>query len=158
MCIVYDKLLKPRQSFRITLYFKLWNSTLLYFLRPFSLSLSNSEHYLTYVYSQTQGPKRLRDKNVNKRVFYYRGADKSLARPGKKQATFPAFYGTWMIHYHIHKSPPPVTTVAKSIHSSAHHTFDRRSTPVFRDPESSRKGDTLWAKPKQSILRIYLTL
>jgi hypothetical protein len=25
----------------------------------------------------------------------YRGADKSLARPGRKQATFPAFYGTW---------------------------------------------------------------
>jgi len=25
----------------------------------------------------------------------YRGADKSLARPGKKKATFPAFYGTW---------------------------------------------------------------
>ena len=24
-----------------------------------------------------------------------RGADKSLARPGRKQATFPAFYGTW---------------------------------------------------------------
>jgi len=23
------------------------------------------------------------------------GADKSLARPGRKQATFPAFYGTW---------------------------------------------------------------
>jgi hypothetical protein len=25
----------------------------------------------------------------------YRVADKSLARPGSKQATFPAFYGTW---------------------------------------------------------------
>ena len=25
----------------------------------------------------------------------YRGADKSLARPGRKQATFPTFYGTW---------------------------------------------------------------
>jgi hypothetical protein len=25
----------------------------------------------------------------------YRGADKSLARPGRKQATCPAFYGTW---------------------------------------------------------------
>ena len=25
----------------------------------------------------------------------YSGADKSLARPGRKQATFPAFYGTW---------------------------------------------------------------
>jgi len=26
---------------------------------------------------------------------FYRGADKSLARPGRKQATFPAFCGTW---------------------------------------------------------------
>jgi len=36
------------------------------------------------------------------------GTDKSLARPGRKQATFPAFYGTWEDRYHIHKSPPPV--------------------------------------------------
>jgi len=28
-------------------------------------------------------------------VPFYRGADKSLALPGRKQATFPAFYGTW---------------------------------------------------------------
>jgi len=28
-------------------------------------------------------------------ALYYRGADKSLARPGRKQVTFPAFYGTW---------------------------------------------------------------
>jgi len=40
----------------------------------------------------------------------YRSADKSLAQPGRKQATFPAFYGTW--------SPPPVPTLAKSIHQS----------------------------------------
>jgi len=40
----------------------------------------------------------------------YRGADKSLAQPGSKQATFPAFYGTWRfittfttVH---HLSPP----------------------------------------------------
>jgi len=31
------------------------------------------------------------------------------------------------VHYHIHNSPPPVPNVAKLIHSSAHHTFDRRS-------------------------------
>ena len=31
------------------------------------------------------------------------------------------------VHYHIHKSPPPVPSLPKSIHSSAHHTFDRRS-------------------------------
>ena len=54
-------------------------------------------------------------------------ADKSLARPGRKQAAFPAFYGTWEVHYHIHRSPPPVPNLVKSIHSSAHHTFDRRS-------------------------------
>jgi len=28
-------------------------------------------------------------------VCCYRSADKSLVRPGRKQATFPAFYGTW---------------------------------------------------------------
>jgi len=43
----------------------------------------------------------------------YKGADKSLARPGRKQATFPAFYGTWGVHYHIHKSPSHVPTLAK---------------------------------------------
>jgi len=29
------------------------------------------------------------------KVHINRGADKSLARPGRKQATFPAFYGSW---------------------------------------------------------------
>jgi len=33
--------------------------------------------------------------NVKQRWYQYRGADKSLARPGRKQATFPAFYGSW---------------------------------------------------------------
>ena len=28
------------------------------------------------------------------KLLYVRGADKSLARPGRKRATFPAFYGT----------------------------------------------------------------
>jgi len=31
------------------------------------------------------------------RLRFYRDADKFLARPGRKQATFPAFYGTWRI-------------------------------------------------------------
>jgi len=31
----------------------------------------------------------------NHGTYLYMGADKSLARPGRKQATFPAFYGTW---------------------------------------------------------------
>jgi len=31
------------------------------------------------------------------------------------------------VHYHIHNSPPPVHTLAKSIHSSDQHTIDRRS-------------------------------
>jgi len=30
------------------------------------------------------------------------------------------------VHYYIHNSPSPVPTLAKSIHSSARHTFDRR--------------------------------
>jgi hypothetical protein len=28
-------------------------------------------------------------------LITYRGADKSSAQPGRKQASFPAFYGTW---------------------------------------------------------------
>jgi len=56
----------------------------------------------------------------------YRGADKSLARSERTQATFPAFYGTWEVHYHVHKSPTLVPALAKSIHSSAHYKFDRR--------------------------------
>ena len=55
--------------------------------------------------------------------YSYRGADKSLAGPGRKQATFPAFYGTWRFINHIHKSPPPVPILAKLIHSSAHYNF-----------------------------------
>jgi len=57
----------------------------------------------------------------------YRGADKSLARPRRKQATFPAFYGTWRF----------ITTFTRVHHLSLpkpnqfiplpHHTFDRRS-------------------------------
>ena len=31
------------------------------------------------------------------------------------------------VHYHIHKNQPPVPTLAKSIHSSAYHTFERRN-------------------------------
>ena len=56
----------------------------------------------------------------------YRGADKYLARPGRKQATFPAFYGTRRF-ITTFTSPPPVPNLAKSIHSSAHHNFDRCS-------------------------------
>jgi len=56
----------------------------------------------------------------------YRGADKSLARPGTKQATFPRILCNLEVHYHIHKSPP-VPTLAKSNHSSAHHILERRS-------------------------------
>jgi hypothetical protein len=32
---------------------------------------------------------------VSLRLRFYRVADKSLARLGRKKATFPAFYGTW---------------------------------------------------------------
>ena len=31
-----------------------------------------------------------------------------------------------MVHYRIHKSPRPFRTLAKSFHSSVHHTFDIR--------------------------------
>ena len=43
------------------------------------------------------------------------------------QAAFPAFYGAWRFITTFINSPPPVPPLAKSIHSSAHHTFDRRS-------------------------------
>jgi hypothetical protein len=39
---------------------------------------------------------RLSDMRQQLSVEFYRGADKSLARPGRKQATFSAFYGTWI--------------------------------------------------------------
>jgi len=55
----------------------------------------------------------------------YMGADKSLARPGMKQSTLPRILWNLEVHYHIHNSPPPVPTLTKSIHSSAHHTFGR---------------------------------
>jgi len=57
----------------------------------------------------------------------YRGADKSLARPRRKQAAFPAFCGTWRFittFTRVHHLSP---TLAKSVYSSVHHTFDRRS-------------------------------
>ena len=38
--------------------------------------------------------KILFSQNINLLFNKYRGADKSLARPGMKQASFPAFYGT----------------------------------------------------------------
>jgi len=60
---------------------------------------------MTQVYNEgSVGPKSGGHKNVLGREwggkktlfkYVYRGADKSLARPGTKQATFPAFYGTW---------------------------------------------------------------
>jgi len=68
----------------------------------------------------------------NHGTYLYMGADKSLARPGQKTSYIPRILWNLEVHYHIHKSPPPVPTVAKSIHSSAHHTFDRRSLFSFR--------------------------
>ena len=55
----------------------------------------------------------------------YRGADKSLAQPGSDTSYIPRILWNLDVHYHIHNSPPPVPTVAKSIHSSAHHNFGR---------------------------------
>jgi len=57
----------------------------------------------------------------------YRGSDTFLARPERKQATFPAFLWNLEFRYLIHKSPPPIPTLTKSIHFSAHHTSDRHS-------------------------------
>jgi len=41
-------------------------------------------------------------------AMIYTGADKSLARPGRKRATFPASYGTWRL----------ITTFARVYHLS----------------------------------------
>jgi len=46
------------------------------------------------------------------------GADKSLARPGRKQATFPAFYGTWW----------SITTFTRAHHLSL--PFPNQSIPL----------------------------
>ena len=57
------------------------------------------------------------------------------------------------VHYHIHNSPPPVPTLAISIHSPPHHTFGRRS--LF--PSWSGYGliSTLVAASKQQPLKDY---
>ena len=59
-CVVYDKLLKPRQSFRITLCM----------FTHYAFSTVNTTHIHGHLLVQT----------------LYRGAEKSLARPGRKQA------------------------------------------------------------------------
>ena len=38
---------------------------------------------------------RLSSMRQQNTVEFYKGADKSLARPGRKEAAFSAFYGTW---------------------------------------------------------------
>jgi hypothetical protein len=61
----------------------------------------------------------------------YRDADKSLARPGRKQATLPTFYGIWSFittftRFHHLSLPQP-----KSIHFSAPQSLDKRNLFPF---------------------------
>ena len=51
----------------------------------------------------------------------YGGADKSLAMTRNETSYIPRILWNLEVHYHIHKSLPPVPALAKSIHSSAHH-------------------------------------
>jgi len=65
---------------------------------------------------------------VGSTKFIYRGAYKSLAQLGMKEATYiHRILWNLEVHYHVHNSPPPVSKLGKSIHLSAHHTFVRRS-------------------------------
>ena len=79
-------------------------------------------------FCEKKAPKNQFHFQIQHSVSYYTGdADKSLARTRTKQATFPRVLWNLEIHYHIHNSPPHVPTLANSTHSSALHTFDRRS-------------------------------
>jgi len=60
-------------------------------------------------------------------IYRHRGADKSLTRPGRKSSYIPLVLWNLELHHHTHNSPPPVPTLAKAIHFSAQHTFDKRS-------------------------------
>ena len=53
-------------------------------------------------------------------TYHYRGADKSLVRPGRKQATFPAFYGTWRF----------ITTITRFHHQSLPQPNESIPLPV----------------------------
>ena len=84
----------------------------------------------------------------------YRVANKPLARSGRNQATFPAFYCNLEVNYHIHKSPPPVPTLTKSIYSSAHHTFDRCSL-IFPGRAKDLSAPLVEAAPSVLQLKHY---
>ena len=60
-------------------------------------------------------------------IFNLQGCWKVLSPTRKEKSFIPRILWSLEVHYHIHNSPPPVPTLAKSNHSSAHHTFDRRS-------------------------------
>jgi len=50
-----------------------------------------------------------------------------LSQTRKDTSYIPRILWNFEVHCHNHNSPPPVPTLAKSIQSSAHHSFDRRS-------------------------------
>jgi len=67
------------------------------------------------------------DHNAKNAPPYSQGQWQDLGETRKETDYIPRILWNLEVHYHIHNSPPRDPILAKSIHSSAHHTFDRRS-------------------------------